>query len=84
MPDPRLGERVCAFLTLSGDHAPELKEIQDWMNKHKVSKQKWPERVEIIDELPMTASKKIQKFKLRELVTDSSEAGSLALEAGND
>ena len=70
MPDPRLGERICAFLTLSDNHAPALEEIQDWMRNHGMSKQKWPERIEIVDELPMTGSKKIQKFKLREIIAE--------------
>jgi cyclohexanecarboxylate-CoA ligase len=32
-----------------------------------MAKQFWPERVEVVAELPRTASGKIQKFKLREI-----------------
>ena len=33
-----------------------------------VAKPKWPERVETLDALPMTASGKIQKFRLRDRI----------------
>jgi len=39
-----------------------------YMAECKVAKQYWPERVEILPDLPRTPSGKIQKFKLRELV----------------
>ena len=36
-----------------------------------VAKQKWPEHVEVIDELPMTTSRKVQKFRLRERIAEA-------------
>lgn len=38
------------------------------MAENKVAKQYWPERIEILEDLPRTPSGKIQKFKLRDLV----------------
>jgi len=32
-----------------------------------MAKQFWPERIELVADLPRTASGKIQKFKLREI-----------------
>lgn len=68
MPDPRLGERSCAFVVLSEGDRLDLAEVQDWMDRSDVAKPKWPERVEIVDAFPMTPSGKVQKFRLREMI----------------
>lgn len=65
-PDSRLGERVCAFVVLRTGHALDLKAVQAYMADHKVAKQYWPERVEIVADLPKTPTGKVQKFDLRE------------------
>jgi len=70
VPDPRLGERICAFVepTESGDRIG-IDEVQSWMKEAGVAKTKWPERIEMVDDFPLTPSGKIQKFKLRERVS---------------
>jgi len=45
-----------------------LDDLQAYMAECKVAKQYWPERVEVVADLPRTPSGKIQKFKLREVV----------------
>ncbi|MGD0721571.1 MAG: AMP-binding protein [Roseiarcus sp.] len=65
-PDPRLGERACAFLALRSGHALDLAGVQTYMAEHKVAKQYWPERVRVVAALPMTPAGKVQKFQLRE------------------
>ncbi len=65
-PDTRLGERGCAFVVLRPGERLSLDDLQAWMLECKVAKQYWPERVEVVDDLPRTPSGKIQKFKLRE------------------
>jgi cyclohexanecarboxylate-CoA ligase len=67
-PDERLGERGCAFVVLRPGMALTLADVQAWMAECKVAKQYWPERVEILDDLPRTPSGKVQKFKLREMI----------------
>jgi acyl-CoA synthetase (AMP-forming)/AMP-acid ligase II len=37
------------------------------MRTNGMSQQKWPERIEIVERLPMTTSGKVQKFILREM-----------------
>jgi cyclohexanecarboxylate-CoA ligase len=66
-PDSRLGERACAFVALRPGHALDLKGVQAYMAEHKVAKQYWPERVEIVADLPKTPAGKVQKYQLREL-----------------
>ncbi len=75
MPDPRLGERACAFVIAKGGQSLDLAEIQDWMARAGVAKPKWPERVEVVDELPTTPSGKVQKFRLREIIAERTAAG---------
>lgn len=69
-PDPRLGERICAFVVLAQGDRLGLPEVQEWMSAAGMSRQKWPELVEIVDRLPMTTSGKVQKFLLRQMVCE--------------
>jgi cyclohexanecarboxylate-CoA ligase len=66
-PDPRLGERACAFVVLRPGQTLELRDVQALMAEHKVAKQYWPERVEIVPDLPKTPAGKVQKYQLREI-----------------
>ena len=66
IPDKRLGERGCAFVTLRPGKTFDLADLQAYMAECKVAKQYWPERVEVIADLPKTPSGKVQKFVLRE------------------
>lgn len=68
MPDARLGERICAYVVAHPDQTLTLAEVQRWMAAAQMAKPKWPERVEIVDALPMTPSGKVQKFRLRERI----------------
>jgi 3-phosphoshikimate 1-carboxyvinyltransferase len=66
MPDERLGERACAFVVLTPGKRLTFSRLQSFLDDHEVSKQYWPEHLEIIDEIPRNAVGKIQKFVLRE------------------
>jgi len=67
MPDPRLGERGCAFVTLKAGEALGFTEMIDYLSKQNMAKQYLPERLEVVEAMPRTPSGKIQKFKLREI-----------------
>ena len=69
-PDPRLGERACAFVVPKARHTFSQAEMVEFLEREKVIKQYLPERLEIVDELPRTPSGKVQKFKLREIAKD--------------
>lgn len=68
MPDERLGERACAYVVLRPGETLDFTEMQRFLDDRHVAKQYWPERLEIIDELPRNPTGKIQKFKLRERI----------------
>jgi cyclohexanecarboxylate-CoA ligase len=66
-PDDRLGEKVCAYIVpAAGQAAPTLGEITDYLRERKVATPKLPERLEVVDGFPMTATGKIQKHVLRD------------------
>ena len=67
MPDPRLGERACAFVALKPGQTLTLPGLLEHFAAAQMAKAYWPERLEIIGEMPRTASGKIQKFRLREI-----------------
>jgi 3-phosphoshikimate 1-carboxyvinyltransferase len=66
MPDPRLGERACAFVVLREKARLDFERMQHYLDACQVAKHYWPERLEIVDELPRTPSGKVQKYVLRE------------------
>ena len=70
-PDERLGERACAVIVPAGaGDPPTLDDLTGHLDTLGMAKQYWPERVELVPELPKTPSGKIQKFRLRELLLD--------------
>jgi non-ribosomal peptide synthetase component E (peptide arylation enzyme) len=64
MPHARLGEAVCAFVIASrGDLT--LRDLSCHLEKAGVARQKFPERLELVDDMPRTAAGKIKKDILR-------------------
>jgi 2,3-dihydroxybenzoate-AMP ligase len=64
MPDPRLGERACAFVVPRGE-PPTFAEIQAHLRELGVAKFKWPERLEWRSDLPRSNVNKLDKQALR-------------------
>jgi acyl-CoA synthetase len=66
MPDPIVGERVCAYLvTKSGDEIP-LDAVTGFLAERGVSKTMWPERLVFVAELPQGSGGKVGKAALRD------------------
>ncbi|MCM3773298.1 MULTISPECIES: AMP-binding protein [Priestia] len=65
IPDPKYGERVAACIKLKQNSFLTAQEIKDFC-KGKLAHFKIPEHIYFIDDFPMTASGKIQKYKLKE------------------
>lgn len=65
-PDERLGERACAFIVPKPGQSLTFEEMKTFLQSRGLTKQYWPERLELRDSMPMTASGKIQKFALRD------------------
>lgn len=66
MPDPVLGERVCAYIVLRPGHeVPNVASLGDYLERFGMAKFKWPERIEAIEGLPLTKVGKLDKAALR-------------------
>ncbi|MGR8949865.1 MAG: AMP-binding protein [Gammaproteobacteria bacterium] len=66
MPDERLGERACAFVSLKPEHEFDFESMIQYLDDLQLSKQYFPEKLQVIADFPRTPSGKIQKFVLRE------------------
>jgi cyclohexanecarboxylate-CoA ligase len=66
MPDPVLGEKACAFITLkSSDEKIGLDEIVAYLLEKQIAKTKLPEKLVVVDEMPLTPTRKIIKGNLK-------------------
>jgi fatty-acyl-CoA synthase len=65
VPDKKFGEQVAAFVKVKPGETLSDVEVNEFC-KGQISRFKIPHYVEIVEEYPMTASGKIQKFKLKE------------------
>ena len=65
IPDKKYGEEVMAWIILKEGETADAEEIRNFC-KGKISKHKIPRYIEFTDAYPMTASGKIQKFRLKE------------------
>jgi acyl-CoA synthetase (AMP-forming)/AMP-acid ligase II len=66
-PDERLGEKVCVYVVpAAGATPPTLEELNAFLRERNLATPKLPERIEVVDGLPMTATGKIQKHILRD------------------
>lgn len=69
VPDPKFGEEASAWIILKDGETATAEEIREYC-EGKISRHKIPRYIEFVDEYPMTASGKIQKFKLREIAIE--------------
>jgi len=70
MPDPVLGERVCVFVKPKKEMSISLEEIVSYLKGKKASVLYLPERLEVIEEMPMTKIGKVDKKVLREEIKE--------------
>ncbi|GAA1868773.1 hypothetical protein GCM10009836_56610 [Pseudonocardia ailaonensis] len=68
-PDARLGERCCAVIVPEGP-PPTLPDLVDHLTAGGLARFKLPERLRVVDAMPMTATGKIRKAELRGLLLD--------------
>ncbi|MGB8436195.1 MAG: AMP-binding protein, partial [Burkholderiales bacterium] len=68
MPDPNLGEKMCAFVVLRRGQTLTLKELITFLMGKEIAKFKLPERLEIVPELPVSTFGKVSKKALAEAV----------------
>ncbi len=71
MPDHELGEKGCAFVLTKEKQHLTFEELIEFLKKERhIATFKLPERLELIDALPMTNVGKIDKKELRRIITE--------------
>ena len=66
-PDEKFGEHGCAFFRMqAGVSAPDLDAVKAHLSAAGLARQKWPEEIRSVEDLPRTPSGKVQKFVLRD------------------
>ncbi|MET7422939.1 AMP-binding protein [Dactylosporangium sp. NPDC005555] len=65
VPDPTFGERVCAVVVLREEASLDLDGLRAHLDARGVSRDNWPERLEIVADLPRGSGGKVAKAELR-------------------
>jgi 2,3-dihydroxybenzoate-AMP ligase len=65
MADTLMGERACAYVVIAAGQSLDLAAMRDFMAARGLARFKWPERLELIAEMPLTNVGKIRKAELR-------------------
>lgn len=69
-PDQMRGEMVCAVVRRSARHRDvTLDELCRFLDERGLMKQKWPERLVIVEEFPLTGLGKVAKSELAEMIS---------------
>ena len=56
LPDPEMGERVCAFVVCRDETPSTLDELVSFLKEKGLARFKWPERLAVLKSLPKVAS----------------------------
>jgi 2,3-dihydroxybenzoate-AMP ligase len=75
MPDPALGERMCAYVILRPGTTLTLKELTGFLQQQEIARFKLPERLEIVAEFPVSTFGKVSKKLLAERIAAKLAAG---------
>lgn len=69
VPDEKLGEEICAYIIVQEDCSLTVEEVKDFVREN-MARHKVPKYVVFTDKYPLTASGKIQKYKLRDMAIE--------------
>lgn len=69
IPDERYGEELCAWILLKDNASLSEEQVRKFCDGQ-ISRQKIPRYIRFATEFPMTASGKVQKFKIRQMMID--------------
>ncbi len=74
MPDPVMGERACAFVTLKKGEQFTFEEMVEYLKSKKIAMFKIPERLEVLEAMPLAGAAKIDKKALTRMITEKLKA----------
>ena len=84
LPHERLGERVCACVVLASGAALDFETMVERLRAIGLATFKLPERLEVLDSLPVTASGKVQKFEIVDRLMGSRRGPSPSKQSGGE
>ena len=67
-PDEVLGERACVFIELAPGASVTLGEVTAALERAGLAKFKWPERLELVDAMPLTPTRKVIRGRRQALL----------------
>ncbi len=70
MPDERLGERMCAYVVPQAGQTLGLEDLIGFFETKEIARFKMPERLELLDDLPVSTFGKVSKKALGEWIAD--------------
>jgi 2,3-dihydroxybenzoate-AMP ligase len=69
VPDPAMGERMCACILLRDGATLNFDELKQFLMGKEIAKFKLPERMEILQDFPLSTFGKVSKKKLVEMIS---------------
>lgn len=69
VPDPEMGERMCACALLRDGTSLTFAELKNFLMGKEIAKFKLPERLEILQDFPLSTFGKVSKKKLVEMIS---------------
>ena len=73
MPDPVLGEKACVFVEASVPIT--LGQVTAALDQAGIARYKWPERLEMVEQMPMTPTQKVMRGRLAAMLSQAREEG---------
>jgi non-ribosomal peptide synthetase component E (peptide arylation enzyme) len=74
MPHERLGEGVCAYIIAIAGSTVDISQVLELAGEAGLAKQKLPQHIELVADLPRTASGKVKKDVLRKRIKEQMSA----------
>ena len=74
VPDPNMGERMCACILLRDGAGLSFEELKKFLMGKEIAKFKLPERMEILQDFPLSTFGKVSKKKLVEMISAKMKA----------
>ena len=69
VPDPDLGERMCACVLLRDGATLRFDDLKRFLLEKEIAKYKFPERLEVLLDFPLSTFGKVSKKKLAEMIS---------------
>ena len=79
MPDPVLGEKMCAFVIPREGRNIDLEDLTRFLKDHEIAKFKLPERIECVSEFPLSTFGKVSKKDLTTMIAAKIEHESASI-----